>query len=161
MPELFCRIKWILCSKRSKKNENVSVARPLGEIGCSPLTLWTAVPRPASPRRAIPWMWRSVRRRWPAENLHHGREILARYGNNMKQFLFKSCSRSNTKRSGHGHSEAKLKDGVLSVNLTSLSYRKDYRLLCLDLWNFEDVVKKMKECFFGKRRKMCFLTAFY
>ena len=35
-------------------------------------------------------------------------------------------------------------DGVLSVNLTWLSYRKDYGLLCLDPWNFEDVVKKRK-----------------
>ena len=110
MPELFSRIKWILCSKRSKKNENVSVARPLGEIGCSPLTLWTAVPRPASPRRAIPWMWRSVRRRWPAENLHYGREILARFGHNMKQFLFILLLLQT--KSAHGHSKAKLMDGV-------------------------------------------------
>ena len=51
-------------------------------------------------------------------------------------------------------------DGVLFVNLTWLFYRKDYGLLCLDPWNFEDVVKKEKEGFFGKRRKMCFLAAF-
>ena len=143
MPELFSRIKWILCSKRSKKNENVSVARPLGEIGCSPLTLWTAVPRPASPRRAIPWMWRSVRRRWPAENLHYGREILARFGHNMKQFLFILLLLQT--KSAHGHSKAKLMDGVLSVVLVVLQEG----LWIAMSWSMEfwGCCEKKKECF--------------